>query len=217
MTTDEGSSPVPAEGHLAGLARWLLGDLPQDAVGLLGGDWLREVRIRNISRLRARSAEKLKERGISPDECHIDPSAIVPLVAAAQDRCNDEHLLELWARLLASAMDPATASLARRANVDLLKQLDGTDARVLNCIWTIHRARRWYERVPASVIARELGIPGFEVCISFAHLEQLKCISLGMIDRDWPAAQSILIGNALYETLKSPGEVGGPHEPGAFD
>lgn len=101
----------------------------EDAIGLLGGDWLSEKRRRNRERLRAGAEEKLKARGADVDD-DPSPSVINPLLSAAQDESRDE-LVDLFASLIATAMDPKTRSTYRREFVDIAKQLEPVDAAVL--------------------------------------------------------------------------------------
>jgi hypothetical protein len=57
-------------------------------------------------------------------------SVLLPLIAAAVDE-DREGLKELWAKLLAAAMDPARTNLVRPSLIETLKQLDPLDARLL--------------------------------------------------------------------------------------
>ena len=42
----------------------VLGPVPADLVGVLGGDWVRHARIRNLDRLAGRTEEILRERKV---------------------------------------------------------------------------------------------------------------------------------------------------------
>lgn len=92
---------IDAATDLGGFAGKVLGTLPQDAVGLLG-DWVSHLRTRNAHRLQLKTDEILSSRNAV-----IEPLSLVvarPLLEAAQDESREE-LVELWARLLANAMD----------------------------------------------------------------------------------------------------------------
>jgi len=52
----------------------------------------------------------------------VSPSIAIPLFAAAQDESRDE-LRELFARLLAAAMDPKRKDLTRGSFTAIVKQL----------------------------------------------------------------------------------------------
>ena len=60
----------------------------------------------------------------------VSPSLAVPLLQAAYDESRPE-LQELWASLIAAAMDPARSGRVRLSFIDTLKQFDPLDALVL--------------------------------------------------------------------------------------
>jgi hypothetical protein len=65
--TDEQAKTIRAAIEaLSGLGRFLevtFGTLPQDVVGLLGGDWLRIRRAENAANILKRAQERLEARG----------------------------------------------------------------------------------------------------------------------------------------------------------
>jgi len=63
---------------------WVLGKAPADLAGVLGGDWLAQVRIRSLARYKERTEEILKARGVT-DATPVSPSLAVPLLRAAAD------------------------------------------------------------------------------------------------------------------------------------
>src|SRR5207302_1314472 len=73
---------------------WVLGTVPADLVGVLGGDWLAQVRIRNLARYWERTKEILGDRGMT-ETTAVSPSIAVPLLQAAADESREE-LQELW-------------------------------------------------------------------------------------------------------------------------
>jgi hypothetical protein len=78
---------------------WVLGTVPADLAGVLGGDWLGQIRIRNLARYKEQTEEILLARGVT-DATPVSPSLAVPLLRAAADETRGE-LQDLWARLLA--------------------------------------------------------------------------------------------------------------------
>lgn len=109
-------------------------DIAENALGLLGGDWLSEKRARNREKLKARTREINAKRGVSPDD-DPSPSVVIPLLSAAQDESREE-VLEFWAQLLASAMDPDRQASYRREFVGIVKELEPADAIILPMINT---------------------------------------------------------------------------------
>src|SRR5262249_32656011 len=109
----------------------VLGDLPHDLVGIMG-DWVKNRRARRWAGLSADTQKILRERGVENRE-DVSPSVAIPLIAGAINEERD-GLKQLWARLLANALDPTRNSRVRVSLVDLLKRLDPLDAAVLQQI-----------------------------------------------------------------------------------
>lgn len=172
---------------MAGLLRWLLGDLVQDIVGIVVGDWVHEMRIRNLLALRSHSIDALRIRKVGSEKRHVDPEFVRPLLKAAANE-SDDDLLKLWAELLATSLDPSTAALVRRSFVELLQQLDAIDARVLNSISSISHRRDVNARrdhgpsllggVSLLEIENDLGIHHFHIRVSLQQLERLQCVRI---------------------------------------
>jgi hypothetical protein len=122
---------------LRGLGEFLektFGTLPQDVVGLLGGDWLKVRRAENLARTIQKARERLNARRVeTPEPASL--SLTLPILVAAADESRDE-LQDLWARLLAAAADPSRAGFFRLRFIDIAKQLDPLDAGVLSYVRT---------------------------------------------------------------------------------
>jgi hypothetical protein len=120
---------------LRGLGSFLektFGTVPQDLVGLLGGDWLKVRRAENLARILEKARERLRARGVeAPQPASL--SLALPLLVAAADESRDE-LQEIWARLLAAAADPNRAQSFRLQFIEAAKKLDPLDAAVLRAI-----------------------------------------------------------------------------------
>jgi len=147
-----------------------LTEVAENAIGILGGDWLTETRIRNRSRLKQRTKEILEDRGIS-DTAEPSPSIILPLLSAAQDEGRSE-LLDLWAKLLAAAFDPSRQNRVRRAYMDVLAKFDPFDAILLE---------RFRVSVPTGdaqnkALAEQFRVRENEIAVSAAHLHELGCL-----------------------------------------
>lgn len=146
-------------------------EIAENLLGLAGGDWISERRTRNRAKLKARTEEILKQRGVEEPE-EPPPSVIVPLLSAAQEEDRDE-LLGLWASLLAAAVDPERRRYYRREFVDIVRRLEPLDAQVLQLI-----------RDPAAMLpSREVAVAGrlnvspAEVGLAFRNLKQLGLAS----------------------------------------
>jgi hypothetical protein len=129
--------------------------------GAAGLDWLKEVRKRNADRFARKTKKILDERNVK-DAVPPPPSILLPLLSAAEDEGREE-LLEIWARLMAAASDPAKLGLFRRDYIAIAKQLEPIDAVVLSHLYKMDgqsfQPSKFYalhQRVP--VHADQLGV-----------------------------------------------------------
>jgi hypothetical protein len=90
---------------LGGYLADILGDLPKELVGLLAGNRVQVARAERLAILWANAKKRLQDRGISEPE---PPSLklALPIFEAAADE-NNQVLQDMWASLLAAAMDPS--------------------------------------------------------------------------------------------------------------
>ncbi len=151
------------------LAR-MLGTVPEDVVGLLGGDLLRQYRIRNWHKISQKTFDKLDQRGVEQLE-PLSAKVIVPLLEAASNE-DDETLQDMWAELLANAMDPACDVSLQRVFIDTLKQFEPIDARVLSAYLEVGSANA---KSPNHLVP-EIGRRVTEVIVSAERLVSLGCL-----------------------------------------
>ncbi|MEE9381897.1 MAG: Abi-alpha family protein [Nannocystaceae bacterium] len=91
-------------------------------------DGMQEWRLRNFHRIRARSLKILEERGTAEPRALRPKQAMKALGAASQEA--DPALQEMWAQLLANAMDPEKDDLPS-SMIDILGDMDPADALAL--------------------------------------------------------------------------------------
>jgi hypothetical protein len=157
----------------SGLARYVgrvLGTVPHDAVGLVIGDPLHFVRTAIAAQYDTLLDKILNRRNVKETQS-VSPSLAIPLLRAAYDE-NRPELQELWAALIAAAMDPKRSGRVRLSFIDTLKRFDPLDALVLK------ERNNWQGDVrPNAVefIASRLGELGDEVQISVDNLKVLRC------------------------------------------
>lgn len=169
-----GSQSLETARKFGGFLAKALGTVPEDLVGLLGGDWIRYRRAEQMVRLTQRAQALLADRSVDPEPVSL--ALAIPLLEAAADESRPE-LAELWARLLAAAMDPDRSKRVRQTFVETIKAFDPVDALVLRHI--VDRAH--VDNVPThSQIAHELKISTEEADVSLGRLLDLRCIR----DRD---------------------------------
>jgi hypothetical protein len=88
-----------------------VGSVPEDVIGIIGGDWLSEKRKRIKAALEDKTAERLShiDRGRISEP---SPSLLLPLLTSACEESR-EPLQDLWASLLAAAMTDGGAGVRR--------------------------------------------------------------------------------------------------------
>lgn len=150
----------------------VLGDLPRDLVGFVG-DWVKHKRLRRYAQLCDETAEILRARGVDNRD-EVSPSVAIPLIAAAinEDR---EVLRDLWAKLLANAMDPKRTNAVRPSLIELLKQFDPLDALVLQQL-TDETFRHSTGTDYADALSTKLQVSHDEAYLSLDHLYELGCL-----------------------------------------
>src|SRR5580700_8223369 len=89
------------------------------------------TRVTGRSRRPRRTEQILRERDVQ-DVIELSPNMAVALIAGAQEE-GKEELMELWARLLANAMDPSLNTV-RHSFIATVKNMDPVDAVVLRYI-----------------------------------------------------------------------------------
>lgn len=160
-------------GELAAGIRQALGNIPQDLLGIAVGDWLEEKRKINRERLEENTKKILKERGIQSDQQVASPKLFIAICEAAMDEDRDA-LQNLWARLLAAAVDKSRADLVRTNYIDIVKQLDPIDALVLS---ELSGSQPNTNRNLRNEIAGELGLPPDQIEVSLLNLHRLGLVA----------------------------------------
>jgi hypothetical protein len=177
-----------------GFVSRMLGTVPEDLVGLLGGDWLRTKRAENVAVHMRNAKERLEARGVLEPE-PVSLSVALPLLRGAADEDRDE-LGSIWARLLAAAMDPNRARRVRQEYITIAKQLDPLDAVIFG---RLEEPTREYQPSPSHHFAQELSVTVDEVEVSLLHLNNLLVI------RDAYARAGEAIGTVSKPRLTSLG------------
>lgn len=157
-----------------GAGGWIsdvLGDVPKNLVGVLGGDRLAEYRRANLEKISEKAKAKNRARGVTHTE-RVSLVIALPLFEAAAEESREE-LQERWACLLAAAMDPARLHQVRRAFIATLQAFEPIDVRVL---MAISKKGREHSSDLRADLAREIGISHEQVDISLDKLRDLKCL-----------------------------------------
>lgn len=179
--TDEQAKAISATANFgetvveegSALTRYLgriLGTVPEDAVGLVIGDPLGHLRMRAAIYYDGKISEILQRRNVQKPE-PVSPSLAIPLISAAYDETRPE-LQQIWAELLAAAMDPSRSGAVRLSFVNTVKQFDPLDA-----------LRQLYNQAgelapnPRDNLAGRLQRSRDEIELSAINLEMLRCVA----------------------------------------
>jgi hypothetical protein len=100
-----------------------------EAYGLIIGDRIHAWRERNLDVMTRRTKQILKERALA-ETAPIAEQIAIPILEAAQGEPRQE-MQELWATLLANAMDPSRRDEVRQEFIETLKRFHPTDALLL--------------------------------------------------------------------------------------
>lgn len=172
-----GSKALDVTSDFGGYISRTLGTIPEDALGLLGGDWLHEKRRRNLAEMKARTVEILTKTG-TQEISEPSPSIVIPLLAAAADESRPE-LQDLWAALLATALQAGGGHRMRRAYFDTLSKMEPVDALLFReCMIVTDGGALRLSFETADEIALRLGLSGPEAEVAWNALEELQLIEL---------------------------------------
>ena len=115
----------------------IAGAIGQSAA-MVGGDWLKLWQLTNAVTIGKLAVKYLNKRGITDKEqlrALTTKFGILYLQGAAVEE--DPTLQELWAKLLANALDPQRSPQEPHAAfISILKELSASDAKILNFFYT---------------------------------------------------------------------------------
>jgi len=154
-------------------------------------------KIQNVTEIEKIARQIIAARGAIREE--VSPSIADPLIEAAADEERAE-LKELWAQLLAAAMDPKRKQFVRADIITTLKQFEPLDARVLQAASELKGTQ-----LPPNArdnIAQKLSATSDEIEVSMTNLARLGC--LVPVD-DWGAGPYVTVaprGRMLIQALR---------------
>ncbi len=146
----------------------ILGTVPEDVIGLLIGDPLHELRQHTLTGILRAAFEKLHRRGIKTAK-PVRPGPGKEAFEAASLE-TDETLQDMWAELLANAMDPNKDTSLQRVFIDTLKQVEPIDALVLQ---TVLGATFELDPFSRKQLANHLDLRRTQVAVSCDRLARL--------------------------------------------
>ena len=151
-----------------------LGPIIDDVVAGIRSKTTARWHLKNLLDLLEIAVIEIENRGLRPEHLSVVLREIVPILEAAADE-DDESIRDMWARLLANALDPSVSTSA--VNIaSILRQITPREALILHQVWLLDGGGR-SAGVDASEVARTIGLdssnPDFE-----AMLFHLKLMGL---------------------------------------
>jgi hypothetical protein len=146
-----------------------VGKVPISALQLAGGDWINEQRERNLFRLRQKTANIIAESKV--DVVSEPPLRVIKdLLEHAADE-NREILVNLWAGLLASALDQRRQQNIRREFFRTADSLEPEDVLLFDHI-SVNFAKAFFSQPNLKKSAKEIRIADPILTVSRKKLEK---------------------------------------------
>lgn len=177
---------IEATRQLGGLVSRIINEPVEAVVGIFT-DRLQFMRAERQLRLADRLREILEERNIQGALRIVPPKFALPIVENASLE-EDDELQDLWANLLASAVDANFKGEMRAAFIDIIRQLEVVDVHILDFMFK--EARREDDKdkdAPTNYLHNNLISPNriverlnitLEACeTSIDNLLRLRCVS----------------------------------------
>jgi len=162
---------------VGGLGAYLaraLGGVPENCN--LIGDWLIHKRVRRWADLQAETKRYLDSRGVQEPYEEVSPSIAIPLIEAAIDEDRLE-LADLWARLLAAAMEPSRKTAVRRSLIDIVKKVEPLEAVIFEiCVKETGTDKLSETPLYELISQKRLQYSSDEIEISIRALKQLELL-----------------------------------------
>jgi hypothetical protein len=140
----------------------VIGEPVECAVGMLS-DKLRFMRWERQIRMVDKCEEIIRQRQIEGKLRAVSPKLALPIMENASLEENDQ-LQDLWANLLASALDPSFKGVLRSAFIDVIKQLEVVDAYILNFLYKSYIAALKSKEVHEDESPSCIGWSKEEIC-----------------------------------------------------
>jgi hypothetical protein len=141
-----------------------------DIYGLVIGDHIGAARSRRLDKMMRKTKKILKDRDLA-ETAEVAEQIAIPLLEAAQREPRDE-MQELWARLLANAMDPSRSGDVRPEFIDALRGFHPIDAVVLEAVKKSNN-----DTPMPGGLSQQINLRASSVAVSMSNLASLKCLN----------------------------------------
>lgn len=187
-------------------------DGPLTQMALLLEDRLKYARTTRLIRLRKRLEEEVQT--LSPDGRR---SLEVKFAVAALEEGSleeEDDLQDIWARLIANAMDAEAAIEPRRSHISILRDMSRLDALVFEAVYSVpdgdtaivtHKLPEKAYRADKQQAKDDVPEPNETLKVSLANLERLGVIAFGS---SWGGAEifryanTTTAGHDLFQAIK---------------
>jgi hypothetical protein len=156
-------------------------------LSLLFGEQMRFWRFKNAVNILEKSQALIEARGLKPDQVKSLGFGEGLLLLEAASLEEDEEVQELWARLMANAVDPSAATKAEKVFVDLLKSISAREAVFLDLMAQIEEKGHSFKSIEsvdafgsemtALAESKWRKYPADERAVSVQNLVRLRCIT----------------------------------------
>ena len=137
------------------------------------------VRWERKLRLAERGRELLQERGVQGTLRPIPYKLALPIIEHASLEDNDE-LQDLWANLLASAVDPNFDGLIRATYIDIIRQLEVLDVHLLRVVYESYKV--WFDEKQRTAIHKDYYFSPISHEVGKVDITERLGISFGMYE-----------------------------------
>ncbi len=150
------------------------GDAARAGVDLIGGHYVQKMAKINRGRVAQKLIKKLEARKIDQPK-PISPRVLIPALVALSEE-SDDLLQDLWANLMANAMDPDSDVDLQKTHIETLRQFEPIDAVFLHQLDA--HARSGTADLNLETIASELDFRPMALAQSHERLGQLGCVQV---------------------------------------
>jgi hypothetical protein len=148
------------------------GALPiADIYGLIIGDQVHAARHRRLDAITRKTKQILRDRDLS-ETAEVAEQIAIPFLEAAQGEPR-EDMQNLWARLLANAMDPSRRDDVRPEFINALRKFHPIDAVVLEWMGKDDHKKRWH--TPNNV-SSEVKVRLSSIVVTIQNLVESGCV-----------------------------------------
>ena len=174
-----------------------------DAASEIGGavhDWVVLFRYKNLLRLQDKVEAIHQERQLQGKSIPIPPRFAIPLLQQASQE-DDESVQDMWAGLIANAMDPNRQFEPKKIFTEILSSFEPIDAKILRHLlnqgWPMHRD------VPDGGITMikiqsALGDREDDIRLSLQNLHRLGCL-INEYEPTWDQVGTTSFGQRIVD------------------